>query len=232
MTRMKKNLLVVAILAVLGIVGSAMQKAQPAVAKPALPSIPVTVTSPLPMPVSGTLSAQQSGTWNVGINGTPNVNIANSPTVNLASSAAAPFFVRNVDDPGRIPYQATVTGTPVCSSNNSCSWSFPAILANHRLVLEHVSGILTLTQAPQGVNDAIQVSNGNQIGTYFPVPPFPAGNTNVAFDQLVLLWVDGGTSLSLYPIGNFGTSPPEAAITVTGYLLDCSAGPCAPIFQQ
>lgn len=110
MTRMKKTLLFVAVLAILGIVGSALQKTQPAASTPTIAGIPVTIASPLPVPVSGTVSAQQSGTWNVGISGTPSVNIANSPTVNVASSATAPFFFRNLDDPVRNAYESANYG--------------------------------------------------------------------------------------------------------------------------
>lgn len=230
MTRMKKTLLAVAILTVLGIVGSATQKTQPALTTPTTLSIPVNVTGPLPLPVSGTVSAQQSGTWNVGINGTPSVNIANSPAVTFANSANAPFFFRNVDDPGRIPYQSTVTGPDNCTTSGGCFWSFAAVPANHRLVVQHISGILTLTQEPQGANAVIEVRSGN-FSTYVPLSAIPAGNVNVAFDESMQTYIDAGLYLAVYPIGAFGTPSPNATITATGYVLDCSAGPCAAIAQ-
>lgn len=230
MTRMKKSLLVVTVLAILGIVGSAMQKAQPAASTPTTFGIPVTVASPLPMPVSGTVSAQQSGTWNVGINGTPSVNIANSPTVNLASSATTPLFFRNVDDPGRIPYQSTVT-TSSCITY-LCTWNFPAVPANHRLVVQHLSGYLVFKAATEPFVAGIQSSSGNNtIG--FLVPATWANATTSGFDQPILDYFDGGSSFQAFVQGlsNIGNPFATASITVTGYLLDCSAAPCAAIAQ-
>src|SRR5262249_17323381 len=59
-----------------------------------------TSTSPVPVSVQGsglTVQAQQSGAWNVGISGTPTVTVGNS--------AQNPLFVRDVDEPGRSPFQ-------------------------------------------------------------------------------------------------------------------------------
>src|ERR1051326_4393671 len=68
--------------------------------------------------VAGTVAASQSGPWTVGITGTPNVTVTNPAT--------APVFFRNVDDPGRTPYESSAQC--VVSNNNSlCSAIFGAV---------------------------------------------------------------------------------------------------------
>jgi len=90
-----------------------------------------TSSSPVPVLLQGpgglTVQAQQSGSWNVGISGTPTVIVGNN--------AQAPLFVRNVDEPGRNPFQTsenilftTVSGT-----------AFFAVPDGKVTVIEHVS---------------------------------------------------------------------------------------------
>ena len=89
-------------------------------------SAPVTVVN-TPLPVSlvgtgsiaGTVNAAQSGAWNVGVTTLPAVQLAAGTTVGitggLSNTAAAPIFVRDVDEPGRNAYFAAVcqsTETP------------------------------------------------------------------------------------------------------------------------
>lgn len=239
MTRMTRTLLIMAIVLSCDIAGSAMQKPEPPITTPTPLSIPVTVVSPLPVPVSGmvsgTVSAQESGIWNVGITGTPSVNIANTPTVNLGTVPATPLLFRSVDDPGRIPYQATETSSS-CRSIG-CSWSFPVISASHRLVIQHLSGYLIFTGTPQtnGGLVYLNATTGNPV-TAFTLPLVSPGTVTsvptLAFDQPVLIYVDGG-SQAVVQIDFAPTLPinplSSGSITATGYLLDCAAAPCASI---
>jgi hypothetical protein len=60
------------------------------------------------------------------------------PTVNVVvdNPAKDPALTRSVDDPGRIAYQSTTT----CVLNDTiCSFDFPPVPKNHRLVVQHVS---------------------------------------------------------------------------------------------
>ena len=90
-----------------------------------------TSSNPVPVSLQGeaglTVQAQQSGSWNVGISGTPTVTVANS--------AQSPLFVRDVDAPGRNPFQTsqnilftTVSGT-----------AFFTVPDGKVTVIEHVS---------------------------------------------------------------------------------------------
>ena len=119
MSKLKANLIALAVLAGLAVVGSFM-KSRAADAGPA-----VTISGPLPLPVtgaatvSGTVSATQSGAWNVEIAGTPSVNIASLPAVqlsgtqpvNVTTQSGTPLLTVNLGDKGRAPYQATA-GAP------------------------------------------------------------------------------------------------------------------------
>jgi hypothetical protein len=58
-------------------------------------------------------------------------------------------LVKNVDEPGRMPYQETVSynggSTPVCPVLQFCLPTFPAVPAGKRLVVEHVSAMIFVT---------------------------------------------------------------------------------------
>jgi len=224
---MKKSLIAASALAILGIVGLAMQKSNAASA-PALPSVPVTVAAPLPLPVSGSVSAQQNGAWTVGINGTPSVNIANSPTVTLSTAPSAPLLFRNADDPGRIAFQSSVNMSGQCSGS-SCFFTFqPTGGTGYRLVVEHVSGGFDFI----GVPDQITVSIG---GSAFRVTPNAASSEFTAFDQPVLFYFDLPQVFQAFVAAAGGGAVFDSGqnvsqnITISGYILDCSAAPCAAI---
>lgn len=223
MLRTKKTLLIAAVLAVLGIAGSAMQKAQPAASTPAPVSIPVSISAPLPVPISGTVSAQQSGTWNVGINGTPTVNVANPAT--------APVLTVNANDVGRTPYQAVLTN-PTCGAS-FCNASFN-VPSGHRLVVQHVSGLVWYSQSPALVSmNLVSTANSTAPLSSFAVPVNlnPATAPYSSFDQPVLVFYDAGQQ-GLAELGwpsSTGATVSLASFTVTGYLVDCTIAPCAAI---
>ena len=125
--RTKNQLIVAALFLVLGAVGIIMNSRQAAAKAPPMASR--SVVDPLPVPITGsstiagTVGVTQSGVWNVGITGQP-VNI------------------RNIDEPGRAPYQETLRaqggsacGTVVCGPQ----FVFSPVPANKRLVITHVS---------------------------------------------------------------------------------------------
>jgi hypothetical protein len=222
MTRFKKNLYIVLSLAALAAVGTMMDSTRHAAAAVNGPS--VTVAAPLPLPVSGTVAATQSGGWSVGINGTPNVNVTNPAT--------APVLSLNLSDPGRIPYQAEVDSTGGGCTISACDFKFGPVPANHRLVVEHVTGYIHFTSA-QGTALVTVATSGNKLLSAFQAPITAAslGQNFAAFDQPVHFYVDPTQGFGVGIVTtflNFDTADLQVA-TVTGYLLDCTAGPCASI---
>ena len=131
--------------------------------------------------------------------------------------------VRNIDDPGRIPYQSTV----VAKAGAQFEFSFSAVPAGHRLVIQHISSAgLTFTFTPQR---HVQVKAFGGDGTTGFFAQFSLQST--AFDQPILLYVDAGDSPFVVVEADNGTDPALSggSLTLTGYLLDCNAAPCTPI---
>src|SRR5579863_6283055 len=62
-----------------------------------------------------------------------------SSPVKVVNTTSAPAITSRMDDPGRVPYQSTING-PSCVNSTSCSVSFPAVPAGHRLVVTQISG--------------------------------------------------------------------------------------------
>jgi hypothetical protein len=137
---------------------------------------------------------------------------------------AQPNQVRDIDDPGRIPYQSTLPGTP----GPLFQFVFPAVPAGHRLVIQHISGNLHFNAIPTSpAAEAIVLVTGG--GSAF-APTFARNLAN--FDQLVQLYVDGGDAaqVTVNPV-SANTQALSGFLTLTGYLLDCTATPCAKIAQ-
>ena len=57
----------------------------------------------------------------------------------MVNPATSPALTRSVDDPGRIAYQSTAA---CVLDTDACAFDFPAVPQNHRLVVQHVSGLL------------------------------------------------------------------------------------------
>jgi hypothetical protein len=212
-----------------GMIGSTSNPTASAAPPGGPPSSSVTLVSPIPLPVSGSVSAAQSGAWNVGLVGTPSVSLAGTPTVNVQNAAAMPVFFRNVDDPGRIPYQSI---NFINCTGQDCNFAFPPVPAGHRLVVTHVSGDVQVTTVPNVIAFSVGRQDGATITGFMLPPPYELGVN--AFDHAVLFYVDGGQFYSftvLLDSSSTFLSGFGETFVATGYLLDCSAAPCAPIAQ-
>ncbi|MGB0034436.1 MAG: hypothetical protein WBP79_03070 [Candidatus Acidiferrales bacterium] len=187
------------------------------------------------IPVNGTVTVGNTPTVNVGnsptvtISGTPTVSLAGNQTVTIGGTPhvitdnlPAVTDVRNLDDPGRIPYQSSAT-TP-CSS--FCLFNFGPVPSGHRLVIQHVTGYLGFISDPKSVQVLLRLQSG-AIGSSFFVS---TGDVTAAFDQPVQLYFDENQTIS---VEVFADALPSPSVTqemnLMGYLLDCGAAPCAPI---
>jgi hypothetical protein len=221
MSDFKKRMLVAAIIAGLAVIGYLMNSQQ-AVAEGPPTGLAVNIVNPVPLPVtgsttvSGAVAATQSGAWSVGITGTPNVHVANPAT--------APVLFVNVNDPGRIPYQALASAN--CSGGISCEADFATVPANHRLVIQHLTGYLEYT-GPPSQPLLVQLFEPGGKSQFMVTASAPLGPLNQsAFDQSVLLYVDAGTAPKVVLTGSGLFA---AQFTATGYMLDCTVAPCAAI---
>lgn len=160
------------------------------------------------------------------------VHAAVAALVEVSNPVTSPALTSRIDDPGRIPYAANYQ----CSgSDYVCTITSGPVPANHRLVIERISGRADVHGPSTGLVVARLVNSDFQ--NSFPTAPSvtaggAAGDGNVlAFDQKVQLYFDQN---QVYEVGFFTSA--EAFneskaffITVTGYLLDCNAAPCAAI---
>ena len=144
----------------------------------------------------------------------------------LAQVRAA--LVSNVDDPGRIPYSYAIT----CSFTGArCISELPKVPAGKRLVIENFSG-LVYESLPGGTLLIPSLNSGPK--SVF-LPATYAGSQNghnvFVFSQRMLGFYDPGEfPFAQIQLGNndFDVSS-YAQYLVTGYMLDCSTGPCAAI---
>ena len=170
------------------------------------------------------MAATQSGPWNVSLTPGATVTVGNSATspvpVNISNPAAAPLLFLNVNDPGRIPYQSnqvvnSCTGIP-------CLVYFTAVPSNQRLVVQHLSGVENgIAPGPTSVLVSLVTGSiGNIVISNFFAP---VNGTQAAFDQPLAGYLDAGQ----VPQAHLGQLGSVVNLTLTGYLIDCSAAPCA-----
>jgi hypothetical protein len=148
---------------------------------------------------------------------------ASATNVNVVNPATEPALTRSVDDPGRIAYQSRA----VCDlGGNFCSFDFPAVPKNHRLVVQHVSvSLFSNTTGPTGAQ--VNLSGGaNQAASFLLAPPSFLGASQ--FDQPVLQYFDAGSAPFVFATADVTLSEVSTA-TLSGYLLDCATTPCAAI---
>ena len=221
MNSLKNRMFAAAIIAVLAVIGSLMNSQQSTARAGGGPTVTIDQAQ-LPLPVqgslgiSGTVAATQSGAWNVGITGTPNIHVTNA--------ANAPVFSLNVNDPGRIAYQSLNTN-PSCSVGQ-CLALFPAVPSQHRLVVQHFSGLANFSAAPSLVNASLNEQSGFSLSIILA----PVIGSASRFDQPVLVYYDAGQQ-PFAELQAVGATVTAAAITLTGYMLDCTIAPCAAIAQ-
>jgi len=165
----------------------------------------------------------------------------------LAQIKAA--FVENIDEPGRIPYQSVIffaqggggcTGSSCAScSGNFCTLNFTPVPNNKRLVVTSILG--------QVYVDTPGVLKPIQLGSVFIPSVLQAGtfpgvlgiNTNIFGINVtgtLLSPIDGGNTPTINMVSTTSFSNSNGAtngqMTVTGYLVDCSAaGSCALIVR-
>lgn len=149
------------------------------------------------------------------------------PAIAQALRAA---LVSNADDPGRIPYAGNVD-CHFPAGSSVCDGSLAPVPAGKRLVITHVAGLLQ-ENLPGGTLILLEVSGG--VATSRPLATYQGsfGAVNYfVFYQPVLLFYDAvQTPIVFVTLG----AAPDAHISVaefhlTGYMLDCTIGPCNAI---
>jgi hypothetical protein len=162
--------------------------------------------------------------------GTGTAQAVVSTLVSVVNPTTSPVPSLNVTDPGRIPYQSAVDNLAKCSNQITCTFSFPTVPSGHRVVVEHISGFLSLTAIPTRISALITTPVGSGISSISPQ------GANVGFDQPVLFYVDASNSVTIEVIiaggALFEGNGSSNSLTLIGYELDCTVAACAPIATQ
>jgi hypothetical protein len=142
--------------------------------------------------------------------------------VTVVNPATSPALTSSADDPGRIAYQSHQILN--CTGLTNCDILFPVVPPGHRLVVQHVVGGLNLSGTPTRVQVILSSSTG-AFSAFFA----PFAGTVSFFDQLVLLYFDGGEAPRFDGFSAGTSFGVQGSISLAGYLLDCTAIPCAAI---
>lgn len=157
-----------------------------------------------------------------------------SSPVKVVNSTAAPAITSRMDDHGRIPYQAEVDNGvgpggagSSCVSQDQCDFTFGPVPSGHRLVIEHISGLLPLLTGNQVIAQLFNPQTGGHYTTFI----IPTTTTWGAFDAATLVYLDSQQSVNVHVSTStlVGFSLGATYVTVSGYMLDCTAAPCAAI---
>jgi len=149
-----------------------------------------------------------------------------------ASAQVKSAYVKNVDEPGRLPYQVTMNfSTGVQCSAGDCILPighFPStpIPQFKRLVLQHVSLLVpTLGAAPSLIvissDNSFDPSSGiiEVIAPDFHAGPANSGGTTWVMDRPVHAYLEGQTASYIKFFGG-GVVAGPGVVTVNGYLID------------
>lgn len=159
-----------------------------------------------------------------------------SSPVTVFNTTANPAITLGAEETGRQPYESSVS--QLCAPGlGNCQFNFVGPGLGHRLVIQNVSGQITIapgtTNAPYVTfNLANNNPNGGAIGNYWGIPAGPPvpnfGPLAAGFNQSVLAYVDGGGSAAVTVYTNHAGS---SVATLSGYLQDCAIVPC-PVAQH
>jgi hypothetical protein len=156
-----------------------------------------------------------------------------STPVTVFNTTANPASTLGAEQVARVPYESTVS--QVCSPGPSnCQFVFIGPSAGHRLVIQNVSGVILLapgtTTQPSLLFGVASNAVGNSWGLPAgPIVPYGLGSIlQASFNQSVLTYVDPGGSAEVTVFANHTSN---SAVTLSGYIQDCSIVPC-PALQH
>jgi len=108
-----------------------------------------------------------------------------------------------------------------------CILTTGPVPAGHRLVVEHVSGLIEINSSASNILVVLKPHvSGGPIELY---SAFDLPDARPAFDKPTLAYLDAQERLDVGVYLTGTTFGQNNFITVTGYLLDCTAATCAAI---
>ncbi len=140
---------------------------------------------------------------------------------------ARAVLMLNVDDAGRTPYQFFLTIRGDCSFGNLCQGIVPSVPNGKRLVITNITGFLSST-APGGTLIQLGLSGSINVPLTFSGPLL--GSNYFTYNQQGLAFYDvGDRPKPFLLVGAARDTINDAELTLSGYLLDCTTGPCNAI---
>jgi hypothetical protein len=135
--------------------------------------------------------------------------------------AQKPALVRNVDEPGRTPYQHSIG---LVESNSTCSQflcsvSFPAVPAGYRLVVTHASASYGLVSGAGRANVFLGADGDIFNNTLMLPVPVNDGANYYIVSSPVTYFVEPGSTPYLFLGGNGIATNQSATATIVGYLV-------------
>jgi len=138
------------------------------------------------------------------------------PAIAQAVRAAV---VKNIDEPGRSPFQQEAFFSGSCPNIAACSVNYAPVPANKRLVITNVSGRF-LTTGSNGRVDQVDLITGPILNrTFFlaSIQNSSAGGSAWVVSQQIHAFVEAGTTPV---IEVFGIGTGALYFTITGYFVD------------
>jgi hypothetical protein len=194
---------------------------------------------PIDVNVANTPGVNIANSPVVTVGNSPSVNVTNTPNVNVTNTTTQPVLNSSIDDPGRIPFQQQIVlNGGECSGVTTCPFTFHALFSGHRIVIQHISGGLSYNGTPFSITVSLfGPSSGVPLSQFFaPLVVTGTGTSFTAFDQAVLAYIDPPPVSGLFfgirvDIGPGSLTAGTQVMTMSGYMLDCAAAPCATLFN-
>jgi hypothetical protein len=159
-----------------------------------------------------------------------------SSPVKVVNTTSAPAIASLMDDPGRSPYQSTMFNN-TCTGFNQCTFlNFAPVPAGHRLVITRITADFLIGPTAADTSLTVFLQGGSGTTGFLHVWNPQVLNQNPVLSQSVTAYVDAGQTF--FVSAQLGSGPFQSGsptfdhatvVTVTGYMLDCTSAPCAPI---
>ena len=156
---------------------------------------------------------------------------AYSTPVTVLNTTANPAIASSMDNPGRIPYMSRQS-LFLSSPATSASFNFPTVPANHRLVITQLSHNLTVNTS-SATTLSVTLLNPSNLTSGEAWFYAPSTNSVSLFTTPVTWYFDAGQTPQVtgIPASSGVQLTGGQAVTLFGYMLDCSAAPCAALAQ-
>jgi hypothetical protein len=184
----------------------------------------VAVSGTVPVSISGTPAVSINGTvpvsGSVSITGTPGVSVTNLPTGTAGPANTTGVAMKDLDDPGRQPFQTLLACTtgPSGTGTNTCE-ATSTLQGGKAFVIEYI--MTTATENNSNVQFYnLQTSVGGIAPFYLYGPGTHLDFATPVNDHLVRIYADPGSTMKFGVITNSNLGSVFATIILSGHLVN------------